>query len=198
MHIYDHFNFEKFLISISTYENNIRSCKKQDKARYLVKTNSWVMTLFFLRVNVFFLFAFKFVGQYYCGLMTINVKIGSILLQMLLNYFIVTLFQLNFVFYALICFYLLWKNAISETSCLICWFLSCSVSKSTFCWLNQRYYLFIQTELKYYLLHRHFILLRIRLCSNNYYRNIFILKDTILSIIRLNWYNILAYIGLDR
>ena len=30
------------VLLISTYENNIRFSKKQDKARYLARTNSWV------------------------------------------------------------------------------------------------------------------------------------------------------------
>ena len=35
---YDHFHFEKIHL-ISTYENNIKSYKKQDKARYPARTN---------------------------------------------------------------------------------------------------------------------------------------------------------------
>ena len=47
---YDHFHFEKVLL-ISTYENNIRFSKKQDKARYLARTNTWVIWLLKLNFN---------------------------------------------------------------------------------------------------------------------------------------------------
>ena len=54
-------------IIISTYENNIRFSKKQDKARYFSRTNSWVNTtvnknkkviffqliFYFLKTNIF-------------------------------------------------------------------------------------------------------------------------------------------------
>ena len=37
---YDHNHFEIFFL-LNTYENNIIFSKKQDKARYLARTNSW-------------------------------------------------------------------------------------------------------------------------------------------------------------